>query len=142
MDDTSCLAKQARIKEAFTGCKSRDERYEKIISLGRALKPLSSDHKLPENLVQGCQSQMYLYAIMKDGLVHFEAESDALISNGLAALLLAVYSEEPAEVILRCAPDYLEELGIAASLTPNRANGLYSLHLRMKQAALQFLVQG
>ena len=71
----------------------------------------------------------------------FEAESDALISAGLAALLTQVYSGETPEVILKCPPSYIEELGINSSLTPNRASGLYSMHLQMKQEALKLLVE-
>ena len=71
----------------------------------------------------------------------FEAEADALISAGLAALLTQVYSGETPETILKCPPTYLDEIGISASLTPNRANGLYSIHLRMKQEALKLLMK-
>jgi cysteine desulfuration protein SufE len=83
---------------------------------------------------------MYLYSTFQDGTVYFAAESDALISSGLAALLLAVYSGETPEAILKCPPNFLEELGISASISPNRANGLYSIHLRMKQDALKWLL--
>ena len=95
---------------------------------------------MPENVVPGCQSVMYLRSYMEGGAVFFEAESEALISSGLAALLVCVYSGELPEAILKCPPDYLEELGIRTSLTPNRTNGLYHIHLRMRQDALKFLV--
>ena len=97
--------------------------------------------KTADNLVKGCQSIMYLHSRMEGDVVMFEAESDALISAGLAMLLLKVYNGEPPEVILKCPPNYLEELGISASLTPNRANGLYSIHLRMKQDALRLMMK-
>lgn len=139
----SCLEKQNQVKDIFLSCSSEEAKYEKIIELGRKQKPLPSIHKTPENLVKGCQSQMYLHsAWSKDGKkILFETESDALISAGLASLLTRVYSDEEPEAILKCPPNYLEELGISASLTPNRANGLYSLHLRMKQEALKLLVE-
>ncbi len=84
---------------------------------------------------------MYLRTFNLKGRVYFEGQSDALISSGLAAILIQVYSGQTAEAILKCPPDYLEELGISASLTPSRANGLYSIHLRMKQEALKYLTQ-
>ncbi|MCB1137021.1 MAG: SufE family protein, partial [Chlamydiia bacterium] len=86
-------------------------------------------------------SRMYLTSRLENGRVLFEAQSDSLISSGLAVLMLKVYSGETPETILKCEPRYLEELGINASLTMNRANGLASLHLRMKQDALKFLMQ-
>lgn len=137
----SVLAKQQKIKELFLNCPSQEAKYEKIIELGRHQTPLAITYKTPENLVKGCQSQMYLHSFWSDDKIIFEAESDALISAGLAALLTQVYSEETPEAILKCPPTYLDEIGISASLTPNRASGLYSLHLRMKQEALKMLVE-
>ena len=112
-----------------------------IIAMGRELPHLSSSEKLPENIVKGCQSTVYLSSNLVEGQVLFGAESDALISSGLAAILIKVYSGEPPETVLKCPPDYLEELGISASLTPGRANGLYSIHLRMKQDALKLYMR-
>src|SRR4029077_20554700 len=94
-----------------------------------------------DNLVKGCQSQMYLHSYWSEDKIIFESESDALISSGLASLLVQVYSGETPETILKCSPTYLDEIGISASLTPNRASGLYSMHLRMKQEALRMLVE-
>lgn len=136
----SCLKKQSEIKALFSNCASEEDRYKKIIELGRALPRLPEKYKVPDNIVQGCQSSVYLHSTLKDGLIIFEAEADALISAGLAALLVRVYSGETPEVMLKCPPTYLEELGISASLTPSRSNGLYSIHLRMKQEALKLLL--
>jgi len=137
----SCYAKQAQIKETLEACPDEESRYGKIIELGRDLPKLDGRYKTPENLVRGCQSQMFLHAYLIDKRVIFEAEADALISGGLAALLIQVYSGELPEVVLKCPPNYIEELGINAGLTPNRANGLYSLHLQMKQEALKLLME-
>ena len=138
-DFGSCLKKQDEIKKLFSGL-TEEARYEKIIELGKKLIKLSPDEKTPANFVPGCQSAMYLKAEYKDGKVYFNADSDALISAGLARILIEVYNGESPEVILKCPPTYLEELGISASLTPSRANGLYSIHLKMKKEALRFLV--
>ena len=134
-----CLDKQKEIKAIFLACSSEDAKYQKIIEFGRALPRLDEKFKILENIVKGCQSTMYLRTFKKDGRVYFEGESDALISSGLAAILIKVYNGQSAEAILKCPPEYLEELGISASLTPSRANGLYSIHLRMKQEALKAL---
>lgn len=139
MFDT-CLEKQERVKRLFLACPNEEKKYEKIIELGRALPLFPMEDKIPENLVQGCQSTMYLKSKLENGVVHFAADSDALISAGLAAILLQVYDGETPETILKCPPAYLDDLGISARLTPSRANGLYSVHLRMKQDALKLFM--
>lgn len=136
----SCLLKQSEIKHIFESCSNEEAKYAKIIELGRSLPKPEQDIKKSEHLVKGCQSIMYLHSFMKERQVFFEIDSDALISAGLAALLTKVYSGEFPETILKCPPSFLEELGITASLTPNRANGLYSVHLRMKQEALKHIL--
>ena len=138
----SCIEKQKWVIALFSECASQEEKYKKIIDLGRSAAPLDVSLKSADNLVHGCQSVVYLHSFLKDGKVIFAAESDALISAGLAAMLIQVYSGESPETILKCPPDYLKETGVSASLTPNRANGLYSMHLRMQQDALKFLVSG
>lgn len=135
----SCMAKQAAIKSIFENIPSPEMRYEKIIEFGKNLPKLNNAFKTPANLVSGCQSQTYLKASTENGLIYFEIGSDALISAGLAALLLNVYNGETAETILKCPPKFIDDIGISASLTPSRANGLYSIHLRMKQEALRLL---
>jgi cysteine desulfuration protein SufE len=137
----SCLEKQDLMRALFGACPTEEARYQKIIELGRALPPLDVSWKVPENVVRGCQSVMHLHSSYEGGLMQFEAQSDALISSGLAAILIAVYSGEKPETVLTCPPSYLEDLGIAASLSPSRANGMYSIHLRMKQDALKILVK-
>lgn len=137
----SCLEKQQKIKDLFLSCPTDEAKYEKVIEMGRHHPPLDEAHKKPENLVKGCQSQMYIHSYWLNDTIIFETDSDALISAGLAALLVQVYSGEAPEAILKCPPSYLDEIGISSSLTPNRASGLYSMHLRMKQDALKMLVE-
>jgi cysteine desulfuration protein SufE len=139
MFDT-CIDRQDEIKKKFLICKTLDESYNKIISLGREQIPLTDDQKITATDVIGCQSKMLLFSKFEEGKVYFQTESDALISAGLGVLLTEVYSGETPESILKCPPTYLEELGVANALSPNRANGLASLHLTMKQIALKFLV--
>ncbi len=137
----SCLKKQNQVKALFSKCTSEEEKYQKIIELGRLQSQLDSTFKNSANLVAGCQSQVYLISKLNNGIVIFEAEADALISAGLAKILIDAYSGESPEVILKCPPRYLEDLGLSSSLSPSRANGLYSIHLRMKQDALKLLLQ-
>lgn len=137
----SCIQKQNALKAQFAHCTSEELKYKKLIEKGKELSKLPPEKKVKENLVSGCQSIMYLDALYKNGVVYFSVESDALISAGLASILIDVYSGESPETILKCEPTFIEELGIGASLTPSRANGLYSIHLRMKQEALRLLMQ-
>lgn len=131
---------EEKIEQIRTLFASTDQKYEKIIELGRSTPPLDPQYKNPETLVSGCQSQVYLHSYLKDEKIYYEAESDALISAGLVRLLIDVYSEETPETILKHEPKYLEELGIYASLSPSRSNGLANIHLRMKQDALKLLL--
>lgn len=141
MNFTSCLKKQREIETLFSSCSNAEDRYQLIIEMGKKLPPFDLLQKQQQNLVKGCQSTTYLTAEIKEGKIYFSITSDALISAGLAALLLYVYNEESPETILKCPPTYLENIGIATSLTPNRAQGLYSIHLRMKQEALVMVVR-
>jgi cysteine desulfuration protein SufE len=128
-----------RLKAQFSSLGTTEQRYEKLISLGSTLPPFPDTDKTEFNRVSGCQSLIYLSATFKDGLIFFNATSEALISKGLAALLISVYSELPPEIILTHQPLFLSEMGILTSLTPSRSNGLMSLHFKMKQLALLFI---
>ena len=132
--------KQNEIRSLFSSLSSVEEKYQKVIELGKVQPELDPSEKIPENIVEGCQSTLYLVTRFSGGKVTFQTEADALISSGLGVLLERVYSGEAPEIILKCPPTYLEELGIAQSLTPSRANGLASIYLRMKQEALKCFV--
>lgn len=134
------MNRQDELKKLFTSCKTPEERYELIIALGKKLPPLSSTHKSSNNLVEGCQSQLYLHSTFVNGKLHFEIDSDALISKGLGAILLYLYNDETPENILKHPPTLLAELNIFTSLSPTRANGLKSLYTKMQKIALQYLV--
>ncbi|MBP9841460.1 MAG: SufE family protein [Simkaniaceae bacterium] len=127
------------LKNQFSSLKTAEEKYQYLILLGSQLPPFPKEEEIEANRVLGCQSLMYLSTTCKDGLIFFNASSDALISRGLAALLISVYSGMPSKVILTHTPSFLHELGIFASLTPSRSNGLMSLHLKMKQLSLKFI---
>lgn len=139
MNFESCLNKQQALKELFLTCITAEAKYRKIIELGQKLPSLKEDFHTPDNLVQGCQSVMYLSSTYTNGSMTFEVYSEALISKGLAALLLFIYNGETPETILKCPPTVLTELGINQTLTPGRSNGLFNLYLKMKQKALKEL---
>lgn len=129
------------IKNLFQNCHTLEERYEKIIELGRNLSPMSPEYKIEKNVVKGCQSIVYLYCECKDDKLYYQASSDALISSGLAALLIRAYNGESPETILQCKPTFLEDLHIYASLSPGRSNGLANMYLRMQKEAIKFLTR-
>lgn len=131
--------KQNELKKIFSSSPSRELLYQQIMNFGKKLSPFEESWKTQDNLVLGCQSVMYLKTIYKDGKLTFFAASDALISAGLASLLIFVYSGEAPETVLTSPPKFLEELGIIESLTPGRANGLASLYFKMKQEAVKHL---
>lgn len=137
----SVAEKQQEIKEVFNSFALPDAKYEKIIELGKELPPLSPSARIQENLVQGCQSILYLETSVKDGLIYFNADSDALISKGLAALLIYVYSGEKPEALLKEPPLFLKEIGLHQALSPTRSNGLASLFTKMQQEAVKVISQ-
>lgn len=137
----SCIKKQNQVKTHFTDCSSNEETYRRIIELGRGQSKLDSSAKISDNLVPGCQSLVYMISWIDEGRVFFAAEADALVSAGLAEILIEAYSGETPDTILKCPPTYLEELGLQNSLSFQRNNGLYSIHLRMKKDALKLLLE-
>jgi cysteine desulfuration protein SufE len=127
------------LKKIFSTCALPQEKYEKIIELGPELPSFPKEAMLEENLVEGCQSQLFLHAYLKNDLFFFTAHSDALISKGLAALLYKVYNGIPPLVIVKNPPVFLKELEITTHLSPSRSNGVISLYFKMQQLALKFL---
>lgn len=135
----SCEKKQEHLKEIFASCTSNEDRYQKIILLGESLPPLAKEHLTEKNLVIGCQSQMYLHYELINQKIYFSAHSDALISKGLAAILIHIYNGESPETILKCPPTVLKNLQLTNLLSPSRSNGLASLLKKMQQLALYSL---
>lgn len=131
--------KCAEIKKNFMSLNA-EARYQELMKMGKSLPPFPNELKTAAHIVQGCQSILYLHMKFEDGKCFFDADADALISKGLAALLIAVYSGESPETILKCPPDFIGELGIGASLSPMRSNGLAQIYLRMKQEAIKTFV--
>ena len=111
-------------------------KYEYIIDLGKELEPFPLESKKEENLIRGCQSQVWLTSEEKEGLVFFQADSDAIITKGLVALMVKALSGSSAEEILNAKMDFVDVVGLKEHLSPNRSNGLVSMIKQMKMYAL------
>jgi cysteine desulfuration protein SufE len=134
--------RQNEIVAEFSGLTDWEDRYKKLIELGKALPNLPDSKKLDDFKVKGCQSQVWIHARMEDGHILFEADSDALLVRGLVALLLRVYSNATPAEILSTPPDFVKEIGLESKLSPSRANGLISMIKQMKFYAMAFSLKG
>ncbi|MCH2449868.1 MAG: SufE family protein [Gracilimonas sp.] len=130
-----------RIVREFELLGDWQERYKYIIKLGDKLEPISDSERVEENLVKGCQSQVWLVAQMKDGKVIFKADSDAAITKGLVSLMVRFYSGREPDVIINTPPLFIDKIGMAKHLSPTRANGLASMIKQMKIYAMAFKSQ-
>lgn len=129
------LDKQAALVAEFDALATWEERYARLIAMAKALPPLEESAKTDASKVRGCSSQVWLVHEVRDGLVHLRADSDAVLVRGLVALLLHVYSGHAPREILGAPPDFLEDMGLNAHLSPNRANGLASMAARIRAIA-------
>lgn len=130
--------RQKQIVAEFQSLTDWEDRYKKLIELGKALPDLPEGKKSDDFKVKGCQSQVWMHARLEDGRVKFEADSDALLVRGLVALLLRVYSDATPAEILSTPPDFVKEIGLESKLSPSRANGLFSMIKQMKFYAMAF----
>ena len=126
------------ILKSFKNCSDWESKYKKIIQWGKEMPPLDSSLYKERWLVQGCQSQLWLYPEMKEGLLSFQGDSDALISKGLLALALHFYSGLPPSIMLKQAPEFIEKLDLASHLSPSRRGGLSSLIKQIQNYAQAF----
>ena len=134
--------RQDKIIEEFDMFPDWMEKYEHIIELGKELDPLDEAKKLDENLIKGCQSRVWLSAQLNDkGKVIFTADSDAIITKGLVALMIRVLSDAEPMEIASADLKFLEVIGLNAHLSPTRSNGLLSMVKQMKMYGLAFSVR-
>lgn len=131
--------RQQNLIQEFSRFAQWEDRYKKIIEMGKALPDMPADLKTEQNIVKGCQSQVWLSASLSDqGTVILEGDSDALIVKGLVSLLLKVYSGASPSEILATPPDFLKALGFEGNLSPSRANGLHAMLKQIKHYATAF----
>lgn len=114
------------------------DRYQLLIDLGGEQEPLPAEYKTDNNLIEGCQSRVWLQADYIDGKVHFRAESDALIVKGIVSLLIKVYSDRTPDEILDNEPYFVEAIGLKEHLSPTRSNGLLAMIKQMRLYAMAF----
>ena len=114
------------------------DRYQLLIDLGGEQEPLPAEYKTDNNLIEGCQSRVWLQADYVDGKVLFRAESDALIVKGIVSLLIKVYSDRTPDEILENEPYFVEAIGLKEHLSPTRSNGLLAMIKQMRLYALAF----
>lgn len=130
--------KQKKLIEEFEQYTDWEERYKHLIELGRQLSQMPEELKIDKYKLDGCQSQVWIKAELKDGKIYFEADSDAAIVKGLVALLLRVYSGHTPDEILSNPPEFLKQIGIDKHLSPTRKNGLAAMMKQIQMYAVAF----
>lgn len=127
---------QNEIIDDFSFLPSWEEKYQYLIELGQHMPPLPEAYRTEENIVRGCQSTVWLHRECREGKVILQSDSDALIVKGLAALLIKVYSGQPAEAVLKSDLAIFEETGLSKHLSSQRANGLMAMIEQIKAFAV------
>ena len=129
---------QDEIIEEFSGLDDWMDKYQLLIDLGNELTPLDERYKTEQNLIDGCQSRVWLQADYENGQIHFTAESDALIVKGILSLLIRVLSDHTPQEILDADLYFIEEIGLKEHLSPTRSNGLVAMVKQIRAYALAF----
>lgn len=114
------------------------DKYAYLIELGSGMPGMDEAHKTDDNLIKGCQSRVWFQADMKDGLLYFTADSDAIITKGIAGLLIRVFSGQTPEDITKADLHFIDEIGLTQHLSPTRSNGLLSMVKQIKLYAIAF----
>ena len=129
---------QDEIIDEFSGFDDWMDKYQLLLDLGNEQAPLDERYKVESNLIDGCQSRVWLQADYADGIITFTAESDALIVKGIVALLIRVLSGHTPQEILDADLYFIEQIGLKEHLSPTRSNGLLAMVKQMRMYALAF----
>jgi cysteine desulfuration protein SufE len=132
----SVKAVQDEIIEEFSMFDDWMQRYEYLIELGKSLPLIDAAFKTDDNIIKGCQSRVWLHAESDGDKIIYTADSDAILTKGLIALMIRVLSEQKAKDILEADMDFVDEIGLKEHLSPTRANGLLSMIKQMKYYAI------
>jgi cysteine desulfuration protein SufE len=135
----SVKEKEAEIVEEFAMFEDWDAKYEYIIDLGKELPLIDPKYKTDDFKIKGCQSQVWLHASNENGKIRFTADSDAIITKGIIALLVRVFDNESPEEIAQTDLQFINDIGLAQHLSPTRSNGLLSMIKQMKLYAVAFI---
>ena len=126
------------LAESFSYMEDWTEKYQYMIDLSKSLDEMNLNYKTDENLIKGCQSKVWLHSSYEKGKIHFQADSDAIISKGIVAILLSVLNNRSPHEILSADLSFIDEIGLKEHLSPNRANGLSSMLKQIKFYALAY----
>lgn len=132
---------QDEIIEEFSALDDWMDRYALIIEMGNSLPTMTDEDKTPTNIIEGCQSRVWITAKMQDGKIQFEGESDAIIVRGIVSLLLRVLNNQSPQDIVASDLYFIKEIGLQEHLSPTRSNGLVSMLRQMKLFAATFAAQ-
>ncbi len=127
---------QRQVIEEFAVLEDWMDKYAYLVELGGDLEGLDESGKTEANLIKGCQSRVWLQAELREGLLYFTADSDAIITKGIVALLIRVFSGQTPEDILNANVDFIDEIGLSQHLSPTRSNGLLSMVKQIRMYAL------
>lgn len=134
----SIKEKQEEIIDEFSMFDDWEERFQYIIDLGKSLPLIDEKYKTDHNVIKGCQSKVWLHSEQQDGMVVFTADSDAIITKGIIAILIRVFSNQKAKDILEAGTEFIDQIGLKEQLSPTRANGLVSMIKQIKMYALAY----
>jgi cysteine desulfuration protein SufE len=129
---------QDEIVDEFSMFDDWMQRYEYIIELGKSLPLIDEHYKTEENIIKGCQSKVWVHGEEQEGKIVFTADSDAILTKGIIAILIRTFSNQQASDILASDTDFIDEIGLKEHLSPTRANGLVSMIKQIKMYALAF----
>ena len=129
---------QENLIEDFSFFDDWTQKYEYMIELSKTLDKMDDSLKNDENLIKGCQSKVWLNADFKDGKINFIADSEAIITKGIIAILLMVFNNKTPNEIIKSDVSFIEKIGLKEHLSPNRANGLYSMIKQIKFYAIGY----
>ncbi len=129
---------QENIVEEFSQFEDWMDKYSLLIDMGNSLEPIEEKYKIQQNIIEGCQSRVWLHADLIDGQVQYKAESDAILVKGIVSLLLQVFSNRTPDEILNADLFFVDQIGLKEHLSPTRSNGLLAMIKQIKMYALAF----
>jgi cysteine desulfuration protein SufE len=132
---------QNEIIDEFSMFEDWEERYQYMIDLGKDLPLIEAQYKTDSNIIKGCQSKVWVHAELKDDKLFFTADSDAIITKGIIAILIRVFSNQKPKDIIEANTDFIEKIGLKDHLSPTRANGLVSMIKQLKMYAIAYQTQ-
>ena len=133
--------RQKEVIEEFSLFEDWMQRYEYMIELGKSLPLIDPQHKTEDNIIKGCQSKVWVHADLSEEKLVFTADSDAIITKGIIAILIRVFSHQHPDAILEADTTFIDKIGLREHLSPTRANGLVSMIKQLKMYAIAFKTQ-